>query len=75
MHRIAPAEKDTDNAALERGLWDAAGQVRANSGLKSLEYSVSVLGLIFQRFGGVRSAAQHAPLQKAGAWLAAEADS
>ena len=35
---IAPSEKDTDNAALEKRLWDAAGQFRANSGLKSQEY-------------------------------------
>jgi hypothetical protein len=32
---IAPSEKDTDNAALEKRLWDAADQFRANSGLKS----------------------------------------
>ena len=31
---IAPSEKDTDNAALEKRLWDAADQFRANSGLK-----------------------------------------
>ena len=35
MHWIAPSEKDTDNAALEKRLWDAADQFRANSGLKS----------------------------------------
>ena len=34
---IAPSEKDTDNAALEKRLWDAADQFRANSGLKSQE--------------------------------------
>ena len=28
---IAPSEKDTDNAALEKRLWDAADQFRANS--------------------------------------------
>jgi len=32
---IAPSEKDTDNAALEKRLWDAADQFRANSGLKT----------------------------------------
>jgi hypothetical protein len=31
---IASSEKDTDNAALEKRLWDAADQFRANSGLK-----------------------------------------
>ena len=34
---IAPSEKDTDNAALEKRLWDAADQFRANSGLKPQE--------------------------------------
>ena len=32
MHRIAPTEKDTDNAELEKRLWDAVNQFRANSG-------------------------------------------
>jgi type I restriction enzyme M protein len=36
---IAPSEKDADSAALEKRHWDAAGQYRANSGLKSQEYS------------------------------------
>ena len=61
---IAPSEKDTDNAALEKRLWDAADQFRANSGLKSQEYSAPVLGLIFLRFG---FAAQRATLEKASA--------
>jgi hypothetical protein len=45
MHWIAPSEKDTDNAALDKRLWDAADQFRANSGLKSQEYSAHFLGL------------------------------
>ncbi len=64
---IAPSEKDHDNAALEKRLWDAADQFRANSGLKSQEYSAPVLGLIFLRFAEVRFAAQRAMLEKAGA--------
>ncbi|MBI3849156.1 MAG: N-6 DNA methylase [Verrucomicrobia bacterium] len=64
---IAPSEKDTDNAALEKRLWDAADQFRANSGLKSQEYSAPVLGLIFLRFAEVRFAAQRAKLEKASA--------
>src|SRR6266403_4443352 len=64
---IAPSEKDTDNAALEKRLWDAADQFRANSGLKSQEYSAPVLGLIFLRFAEVRFTAQRAKLEKAGA--------
>lgn len=35
---------------IEKRLWDAADQLRANSKLKSSEYSVPVLGLIFLRF-------------------------
>jgi type I restriction enzyme M protein len=64
---VAPSEKDTDNAALEKRLWDAADQFRANSGLKAQEYSAPVLGLIFLRFAEVRFAAQRAKLEKAGA--------
>ena len=32
---------------LEKGLWEAADQLRANSKLKPSEYSVPVLGLVF----------------------------
>ena len=64
---IAPSEKDTDNAALEKRLWDAADQFRANSGLKSQEYSAPVLGLIFLRFAEVRYDAQRAKLEQASA--------
>jgi hypothetical protein len=46
-------------------VWDAADQFRANSGLKSQEYSAPVLGLIFLRFAEVRFAAQRAKLEKA----------
>ena len=63
MHWIAPSEKDTGNAALEKRLWDAAHQFRANSGLKSQEYSAPVRGLIFPRFAKVRFAAQCARLK------------
>ena len=35
---------------LERRLWSAADELRANSKLKSSEYSVPVLGLIFLRY-------------------------
>jgi type I restriction enzyme M protein len=40
----------TNNTELEKRLWDAADQLRANSELKSSEYAVPVLGLIFLRF-------------------------
>jgi type I restriction enzyme M protein len=65
MHWIAAPEKDDATATLEKRLWDAADQFRANSGLKSQEYSAPVLGLIFLRFAEVRFAAQRAKLEKA----------
>jgi type I restriction enzyme M protein len=67
MQWIAPSEKDTANETLEKRLWAAADQFRANSGLKSQEYSAPVLGLIFLRFAEVRYAAQRAKLEKAAA--------
>ena len=67
MQWIAPTEKDTGNATLENRLWAAADQSRANSGLKSQEYSAPVLGLIFLRFAEVRFAVQRAKLEKGGA--------
>ena len=63
MIRITPTEKDAAAATLEKRLWDSADQFRANSGLKSQEYSAPVLGLIFQRFAEVRFAAQRAQLE------------
>jgi type I restriction enzyme M protein len=41
-------------AELESRLWDAADELRANSGLKSSEYASPVLGLIFLRFADAR---------------------
>lgn len=67
MHWIAPSEKNSDTAALEKRLWDAADQFRANSGLKPQEYSGPILGLIFLRFAEVRFAAQRSKLETAGA--------
>ncbi len=39
---------------LENRLWAAADQFRANSKLKSHEYSIPVLGLIFLRYADVK---------------------
>lgn len=39
-----------NHSELEKRLWDAADDLRANSKLKSAEYSVPVLGLIFLRY-------------------------
>src|SRR6266508_1676332 len=67
MRWVAPTEKDTANQTLEKRLWDAADQFRANSGLKAGEYSGPVLGLIFLRFAEARFAKRRAELEKAGA--------
>ena len=61
---VAPSEKDTATDALEKRLWDAADQLRANSGLTSAQYSTPVLGLIFLRFADVRFAKIRARLEK-----------
>jgi len=62
---IAPSERDHDNEALEKRLWAAADQLRANSGLTSQQYSQPVLGLIFLRFAEVRFAVRRSELEKA----------
>ena len=62
MHWIAPSEKDLANDALEKRLWDAADQFRANSGLTAAQYSAPVLGLIFLRFAETRFAQRRAAL-------------
>ena len=66
MRWIAPSEKDAASATLEKRLWDAADQFRANSGLKAQEYSGPILGLIFLRFAEARFAALRDKLQAAG---------
>ena len=66
MQWIAPSEKDSATTTLEKRLWDAADQLRANSGLKPQEYSGPILGLIFLRFAEVRFAALRAKLESAG---------
>ncbi|MBK7259524.1 MAG: SAM-dependent DNA methyltransferase [Ignavibacteriae bacterium] len=67
MNWIAASEKTPLPQQLEKRLWDAADQFRANSGLKAQEYSGPILGLIFLRFAEVRFAAQRTKLEKAGA--------
>jgi len=63
---VAPPEKDTANDTLERRLWAAADQFRANSGLKAAQYSGPVLGLIFLRFAEARFAQRRAAIEKTG---------
>jgi type I restriction enzyme M protein len=62
MRWIAPASKDTATATLEKRLWSAADELRANSGLTAAQYSQPVLGLIFLRFADARFAARRAAL-------------
>jgi type I restriction enzyme M protein len=66
MRWVAPSEKDTANETLEKRLWAAADQFRANSGLKAGQYSTPVLGLIFLRFAEARFAKRRAELEKVG---------
>ena len=47
----------TDLGEVQKKLWDAADELRANSGLQASEYSQPVLGLIFLRFAEERFAA------------------
>jgi type I restriction enzyme M protein len=49
MRWVAPPKKDAGTDTLEKRLWDAADQLRANSGLSAAQYSQPVLGLIFLR--------------------------
>ena len=67
MRWIAPSAKDTATATLEKRLWAAADELRANSGLTSAQYSVPVLGLIFLRFEDAKFAARRAELESAAA--------
>jgi len=66
MQWVAPSEKNDDKAVMEKNLWEAADQFRANSGLKAQEYSGPILGLIFLRFAEARFAPLRAALETAG---------
>jgi type I restriction enzyme M protein len=52
-----------NNTEIEKRLWDAADDLRANSKLKSSEYSVPVLGLIFLRFADFKFAQAEKDMQ------------
>ena len=56
----------TDLTDLQNKLWEAADQLRANSGLRASEYSAPVLGLIFLRYADLRFAAAHEKLEGMG---------
>lgn len=49
---------------VEKKLWEAADNLRANSTLKASEYSVPVLGLIFLRFADQKFQLVHEELQR-----------
>ena len=53
-----------NNSTLEKRLWDAADELRANSKLKASEYSVPVLGLIFLRYADVKFEAAQKEMEK-----------
>ncbi len=65
MRWVAPSERDAGTAVLEKRLWSAADELRANSGLTPAQYGQPVLGLIFLRFADAKFAARRAQLQKA----------
>ncbi len=55
-----------NNNQIEKRLWDAADEMRANSKLKSSEYSIPVLGLIFLRYADQKFAAAQKDLEGKG---------
>jgi type I restriction enzyme M protein len=67
MHWIAPTERNTVTDTIEKRLWDAADQFRANSGLTAAQYSAPVLGLIFLLFAESRFTKRRKELETAGA--------
>lgn len=67
MHWIAPSERDTATDTLEKRLWNAADQFRANSGLTAAQYSAPVLGLIFLLFAETRFTIRRKQLEFASA--------
>ncbi len=55
-----------NNNQIEKQLWDAADELRANSKLKSSEYSIPVLGLIFLRYADQKFAVAQKELEGKG---------
>ncbi len=56
MSDVKAKAAPSNNTEIEKRLWEAADDLRANSKLKSSEYSVPVLGLIFLRFADYKFA-------------------
>lgn len=67
MHWIAPSEKDTNSAALEKRLWDAAKQAVPAPRFAETDFNGGrprgLLGLNFLRFVEIRFAAKRAQLE------------
>ena len=55
-----------NNNQIEKRLWDVADELRANSKLKSSEYSIPVLGLIFLRYADQKFAVAQKELEGKG---------
>src|SRR5580693_3191979 len=55
-----------NHTEIEKRLWDAADELRANSKLKSSEYSIPVLGLIFLRYADQKFAEAEKRLSREG---------
>lgn len=49
---------------LENDLWDSANRLRATGGIKSADYAIPVLGIIFLRFADNKYAAQEAEIKR-----------
>ena len=61
----------TANNEIEKRLWDAADELRANSRLKASEYAIPVLGLIFLRYADVKFTEAEKRLAEQGSGLVA----
>jgi type I restriction-modification system DNA methylase subunit len=60
-----------NHSEIEKRLWASADELRANSKLKSSEYSVPVLGLIFLRYADHKFAiAEEGPRHEPVRWPA-----
>jgi type I restriction enzyme M protein len=63
---VQPAPPRIDIYNIANRLWETADELRANSHLKSAEYSIPVLGLIFLKFADSRFAQAEAELAGTG---------
>jgi type I restriction enzyme M protein len=62
--RTVQPKFDAMSADIEKRLWQVADELRANSKLRSSEYSTPVLGLIFLRYASEKFAAAERELEK-----------